>query len=88
MQGKYLIPVAIQQLKLRYQQQVVILAGQPSHQVHQPEKTKHLNSGMATAAASYHGLPLFRYIGGANAVTLPVPMMNIINGGSHSVTQN
>jgi len=39
---------------------------------------------VAKAAALYHGLPLFRYIGGANAVTLPVPMMNIINGGSHS----
>jgi enolase len=39
---------------------------------------------VAKAAAQYHGLPLFRYIGGANAVTLPVPMMNIINGGSHS----
>lgn len=39
---------------------------------------------VAKAAASYHGLPLYRYIGGANAVTLPVPMMNIINGGSHS----
>jgi enolase len=38
----------------------------------------------AKAAAQAHGLPLFRYIGGANAVTLPVPMMNIINGGSHS----
>jgi enolase len=38
----------------------------------------------AKAAAAYHGLPLFRYIGGVNAVTLPVPMMNIINGGSHS----
>lgn len=38
----------------------------------------------AKAAAMYHGLPLFRYIGGTNAVTLPVPMMNIINGGSHS----
>ena len=38
----------------------------------------------AKAAALYHGLPLFRYIGGANAVTLPIPMMNIINGGSHS----
>ena len=38
----------------------------------------------AKAAAQLHGLPLFRYIGGANAVTLPVPMMNIINGGSHS----
>jgi enolase len=39
---------------------------------------------VAKAAALYHGLPLFRSIGGANAVTLPVPMMNIINGGSHS----
>lgn len=39
---------------------------------------------VAKAASQYHGLPLFRYIGGANAVTLPVPMMNIINGGSHS----
>jgi enolase len=38
----------------------------------------------AKAAATLHGLPLFRYIGGVNAVILPVPMMNIINGGSHS----
>lgn len=38
----------------------------------------------AKAAAQFHGLPLFRYIGGVNTVTLPVPMMNIINGGSHS----
>lgn len=39
---------------------------------------------VAKAAASFHGLPLFRYIGGTNSVTVPVPMMNIINGGSHS----
>lgn len=39
---------------------------------------------VAKAAALYHGLPLYRYIGGANAKHLPVPMMNIINGGSHS----
>ncbi len=39
---------------------------------------------VAKAAANYLGLPLYRYIGGVNAVTLPVPMMNIINGGSHS----
>jgi len=38
----------------------------------------------AKAAADYHGMPLYRYIGGTNAKTLPVPMMNIINGGSHS----
>ncbi len=39
---------------------------------------------VAKAAADHHGLPLYRYIGGTNAKTLPVPMMNIINGGSHS----
>lgn len=39
---------------------------------------------VARAAASMHGMPLYRYIGGVNTVTLPVPMMNIINGGSHS----
>ena len=39
---------------------------------------------VARAAADYFGLPLYRYIGGVNAKTLPVPMMNIINGGSHS----
>ena len=38
----------------------------------------------AKAAANALGLPLYRYIGGVNAKTLPVPMMNIINGGSHS----
>jgi enolase len=39
---------------------------------------------VAKAAAEELGMPLFRYIGGVNAHTLPVPMMNIINGGSHS----
>jgi enolase len=38
----------------------------------------------AKAAADYSGMPLYRYIGGTNANVLPVPMMNIINGGSHS----
>ena len=39
---------------------------------------------VAHAAADYLGLPLYRYIGGTNARRLPMPMMNIINGGSHS----
>ncbi|MBC7892103.1 MAG: phosphopyruvate hydratase, partial [Sphingobacteriaceae bacterium] len=39
---------------------------------------------VAKAAAQEAGLPLFRYLGGVNANTLPVPMMNIINGGSHA----
>lgn len=38
----------------------------------------------AKAAASELGIPLYRYVGGVSANTLPVPMMNIINGGSHS----
>ena len=38
----------------------------------------------AKAAANEIGLPLYRYVGGVSAHTLPVPMMNIINGGSHS----
>ena len=39
---------------------------------------------VAKAAAEYLEIPLYRYIGGTNTYTLPVPMMNIINGGSHS----
>ena len=39
---------------------------------------------VAKAAANYLDLPLYRYIGGTNTYTLPVPMMNIINGGAHS----
>ncbi len=38
----------------------------------------------AKASAIYYGLPLYKYIGGVNAKVLPVPMMNIINGGRHA----
>ena len=38
----------------------------------------------ARAAAASHKTPLYRYLGGVNACTLPVPMMNIINGGAHA----
>jgi len=38
----------------------------------------------ARAAADAHELPLYRYLGGVGAVTLPVPLMNIINGGAHA----
>jgi len=41
----------------------------------------------AHAAATSHGLPLYRYLGGAQARTLPVPMMNILNGGAHADTR-
>lgn len=39
---------------------------------------------VAHAAANYLRIPLYRHLGGTNAKTLPVPMMNIINGGAHS----
>lgn len=39
---------------------------------------------IAKAASAYSGLPLYKYIGGSNAHTMPVPMCNIINGGSHA----
>ena len=38
----------------------------------------------AKAAAQSHGMPLYRYIGGVNANVLPIPMMNILNGGAHA----
>lgn len=43
-----------------------------------------VSMAVAKAAAEESGLPLFRYMGGVNAKTLPVPMMNVLNGGSHA----
>ncbi len=43
-----------------------------------------VSMAVAKAAAMESGMPLYRYIGGVNANTLPIPMMNIINGGSHA----
>ena len=43
-----------------------------------------VSMAVARAAAQSLGMPLYRYLGGANAVTMPVPMLNIINGGEHA----
>ncbi|MBC5810753.1 MAG: phosphopyruvate hydratase, partial [Candidatus Eremiobacteraeota bacterium] len=43
-----------------------------------------ISLAVARAAAASLGLPLFRYLGGPSAATLPVPMMNVINGGKHA----
>ncbi len=43
-----------------------------------------VSMAVARAAAKSLGMPLYRYLGGANGVTLPVPMFNIINGGEHA----
>ena len=45
-----------------------------------------VSMAVAKAAANYVGLPLYQYLGGTNAHELPVPMMNILNGGSHADT--
>jgi enolase len=43
-----------------------------------------VSMAVAKAAAEASGLPLYRYLGGANAKTLPVPMLNVLNGGKHA----
>ena len=43
-----------------------------------------VSMAVSRAAANYYGMPLFKYLGGENAILLPVPMMNILNGGSHA----
>ncbi|PAF53370.1 phosphopyruvate hydratase [Helicobacter sp. 13S00482-2] len=43
-----------------------------------------VSMAIARAAATSLGMPLYRYIGGCNAITMPVPMLNIINGGAHA----
>ena len=43
-----------------------------------------ISLAVAHAAANFYGLPLYRYLGGIHAKTLPVPMMNVLNGGSHA----
>jgi len=43
-----------------------------------------VSMAVARAAAQSHGIPLYRYLGGVNACLLPVPMMNILNGGAHA----
>jgi len=43
-----------------------------------------VSMAVARAAAESHDLPMYRYLGGVGAVTLPVPLMNIINGGAHA----
>lgn len=43
-----------------------------------------VSMAVAHAAADYHGLPLYQYLGGVGAKQLPTPMMNILNGGSHA----
>jgi enolase len=65
-------------------QKMIDLDGTPTKSTLGANAILGVSIACAKAAAAFHGLPLYRYIGGTNARVLPVPMMNIINGGSHS----
>ena len=63
---------------------LVDLDGTPNKSRLGANATLGVSLALAKAAAAEHGLPLFRYVGGSYARTLPVPMMNILNGGRHA----
>lgn len=63
---------------------MIDLDGTPNKSVLGANAILGVSLAVAKAAAKESGMPLYRYVGGVKAKTLPVPMMNIINGGSHS----
>jgi enolase len=63
---------------------LVELDGTPNKSRLGANATLGVSLAIARAAAKASGLPLYRYLGGAGGVTLPVPMMNLINGGAHA----
>ena len=65
-------------------QLMIDLDGTPNKSVLGANAILGVSLAVAKAAANELGMPLYRYVGGVCANTLPVPMMNIINGGSHS----
>ena len=65
-------------------QKMIELDGTPTKQNLGANAILGVSLACAHAAANYLDIPLYRYIGGTNAYTLPVPMMNIVNGGAHS----
>ena len=63
---------------------MIDLDGTPNKSVLGANAILGVSLAAAKAAANELGMPYIRYVGGVSANTLPVPMMNIINGGSHS----
>lgn len=63
---------------------LIALDGTPNKAKLGANATLAVSMAIAKAAAEEAGLPLYRYIGGTNAKTLPIPMMNILNGGAHA----
>jgi len=63
---------------------MIMLDGTPNKATLGANAILAVSMAVAKAAAEEAGLPLFRYVGGTNAKTLPIPMMNILNGGAHA----
>jgi enolase len=63
---------------------LIELDGTPNKTALGANATLGVSMACARAAANAHGLPLYRYIGGTNAKVLPVPLMNVVNGGAHA----
>jgi enolase len=79
--------VGIEASEQRIVDQVLLdLDGTPTRAGSAPTRCSGVSLAVARAAADSSGLPLFRYVGGPNAHLLPVPMLNILNGGSHADT--
>jgi len=82
------IAPAIEGMDARYQsevdEQLVTLDGTPNKSNLGANAILGVSLAVAKAAAAAFEMPLYRYIGGVNAKTLPVPMMNILNGGAHA----
>jgi enolase len=64
--------------------QLIDIDGTPNKSKAGANATLGISLAVARAAASSFSLPLYRYLGGPSAATLPVPMMNVINGGKHA----
>ena len=63
---------------------MIVLDGTPTKKNLGANAILGVSLAVAHAAAAYLKIPLYRYLGGTNTYTLPVPMMNIVNGGAHS----
>ncbi len=72
------------QRQVEIDRRLVELDGTPNKKKLGANATLAVSLAVAKAAAEHAELPLFRYLGGANARVLPVPMMNVLNGGAHS----
>lgn len=70
--------------QLSLDEALIALDGTPNKEKLGANATLGVSLAVAKAAAIAHGLPLYQYIGGVFARTLPVPLMNIINGGKHA----